>query len=303
MSITGQFTHGAIAGVPHRRLLPQGYALVMEGGGTRGNYSAGVFEAFLDAGILFPYMVGVSAGAANALSYASGQSGRNRLILQHYVGSPKYVGLANLLRHRSLFGYWHIFREIPETHVPFDFEALEACPARLLTGCVDCESGQTAWFEKRDIAPGFTATMASCAIPMLSPMVEFRGRKLLDGGVSAPIPIEKSIEDGNTFHVIVLTRNAGYKKPPFRHARIARLMYRKYPRLIEALGRWHEVYARELETCERLEREGKALIIRPQKPLRVGRSTRDTQRLLALHDEGHEEGAAAVRALLRRLDG
>ena len=297
------FTHPIIRGTPHQTLLPQGTALVLEGGGTRGFYTAGVFEAFMDEGVMFPYIVGVSAGAANALTYVAGQRGRNRLIVEHYVADPRYVSKRNLLRHRSLFGYDFIFKTIPEEHLFFDHENFGATDIRFLAGATDCETGEAVWFEKDTLAPGFEAVIASCSVPLIAKIVDYQGRKLVDGGVASPIPIEKSVADGNTFHVIVLTRNAGYEKPEFKYRRTLKAFYKKYPRLMDVILRRHEIYGRQIALCEQLEREGKAIIIRPLKPLAVDRSATDTAKLLALYDEGHEEGRAAMAVLRQHFSG
>ena len=292
-----QFTHPKIKGTPHKTTLPEGTALVLEGGGTRGFYSAGVFEAFMDAGIMFPYIAGVSAGAANVLTYVAGQKGRNRQIVEHYVGDKRYVSKRNMLRNKSLFGYDFIFRTVPQKHIFWDSEIFESTNIRLLTGATDCATGEPFWFEKAELASGgFMPTIASCSVPLLSQMVKIGEREFLDGGLSAPIPIEKSVADGNNFHVIVLTRNQGYIQEAFRHKRVAKFFYKKYPRLVDAILNRHEVYNRQIELCEQLERDKKAVIIRPQIPLTVGRSTSDTAKLLALYDEGHTEGAQAIQS-------
>ncbi|MCL2697802.1 MAG: patatin family protein [Oscillospiraceae bacterium] len=296
------YTHQPIKGEPHKKILPSKTALVLEGGGTRGFYSAGVFEAFMDAGIMFPYIAGVSAGAANALTYVAGQRGRNRQIVENYVGDKKYVSRRNLFRYGSLFGYDFIFGTIPNTHIFWDREVFESTDICFLTGAIDCNTGKTVWFEKCEITAGFPVTVASCSVPLAAKIVKYNGINLLDGGVSSPIPIEKSIEDGNEFHVIVLTRNQGYEKEAFRHNRILKLFYRKYPNLITAILNRHEVYNRQLALCEQLEREGKAVIIRPQIPLSVERAGTDIKQLLALYDEGHEEGKQAVKAIIKALD-
>ena len=292
------YKHPPITGKMPTHVLPEGTALVLEGGGTRGFYSAGVFEAFLDAGIMFPYIIGVSAGSANALSYVSGQPGRNRQIVEHYVSDPRYVSKRNLLRYRSLFGMEFVFHEIPQKHIFWDWEMFRKQEIRFLTGATDCETGQTVWFEKCDLTPQIEAVMASCSIPFVSPIARYKGYSMLDGGVSDPIPIEKSVSDGNSFHVIVLTQNSGYRKEAFTHKTLLTLFYRKYPKFIFAMLRRHEAYNRQLELCERLEREGKAIIIRPLKPLQAGRADSNRQKLLALYDEGHEEGASALEAIL-----
>ena len=161
-------------------ILPEGTALVLEGGGTRGFYSAGVFEAFMDAGVMFPYIIGVSAGSANALSYISGQPGRNRQIVEYYVGDPRYVSRRNLLCHRSLFGMEFVFHEIPQRHIFWDWDMFSKQDIKFLTGAIDCETGQTVWFEKDSLTQQIEAVMASCSIPMVSPIVRYKGYNLLD---------------------------------------------------------------------------------------------------------------------------
>ncbi len=293
------YTHEPIQGRLPTKMLPKGVALVCEGGGTRGFYSSGVFEAFMDEGVMFPYIIGVSAGAANALSYVSGQRLRSRQIVEHYVGDPRYLSKRNLLFHRSMFNMEYVFRTVPQKHIFFDWETFRQCDVRFLTGAMDCACGKTVWFEKEDVTLQMEANIASASVPILSPIAKYKGYDLLDGGVSDPIPIEKSIADGNTFHVVVLTRNEGYRKPPFRYKALLKLFFRKYPQVIASILRRHEVYNRQLSLCEQLAREGKALLIRPQKPLEVSKTTgNDVQKLLELYDEGHEEGRAALKKLL-----
>lgn len=295
------FTQTPIPGRKLQNVLPAGTALILEGGGLRGYYSAGVMEAFLEKDMLFPYIIGVSAGAANALSYISGQTMRSRQIIEHYVGNPEYVSRRNLLRKGSMFGFDYIFQTIPEQYIRFDWDAYNAQETRFLTGAMNCADGKTVWFEKDEITPPFSATVASCSVPILTKVQHFKGYDLLDGGTSDPIPIEKSIADGNRFHVVVLTRNAGYRKEPFGHAGFLKAVFRKYPAVAEAMLCRHEIYNRQLALCEQLEKEGRAAIIRPLEPLRVGRTSADVPTLLALHDEGLREGRAALPRILEAL--
>jgi predicted patatin/cPLA2 family phospholipase len=255
----------------------------------------------MDAGILFPYIAAVSASSANALAYIAGQRGRNRQVVEYYVGDKRYVGVRNLLLYRSLFNIEFVFHEIPQKHIFIDWEVFDQQDITFLTGAMDCQTGKTLWFPKAEVTPELEVTIASCAIPMLAPIVRHKGYSLLDGGVSDPIPIEKSIADGNTFHVVVLTRNANYRKPEFRYKFLLKPLYSKYPKVIEAMLQRHEIYNRQLELCEQLEREGKAVIIRPLQPLTVDRAGSDTSKLLALYDEGHKEGKAAVERVERLL--
>ena len=293
------FTFPPIFGLVPERYTPEGTALVLEGGGTRGFFSSGVFEAFMEAGIMFPYIAGISAGAANALSYMSGQRFRSRSIIENYVGSPKYVSMRNLIFRRSMFNFDFIFNEIPERHIFFDWDVLLQLKVSFNSGAFDCETGETVWHTLEDLQNrNFTSVIASCSVPVLCPVVNYKGRKLLDGGVASSIPIEKSISDGNKFHVVVMTRNAGHHSEPDKTAKYAKYLLRRYPKVAEALEIRHERYNAQLALCEDLEREGKALIIRPTKPLAMSRTDKNIPALLTLHDEGLEEGRRFIGNIL-----
>ncbi len=296
-----KYTHNPIKGKEPAMILPKGYSLVLEGGGMRGFYSAGVFEAFMDAGIMFPYVIGVSAGAANALSYISGQPKRNRQVVEFYANDKRYVGKRNLLLHRSLFNMEFVFHTVPKNHIYMDWEMFKKQNIRFLTGAMDCMTGKTVWFEKHHIKPSLETIIASCSMPMVSKIVRYKGFELLDGGVSDPIPIEKSIADGNKFHVIVLTRNKGYSKTAFKHTKLLKLLYPKYPKMVESVLNRHKVYKRQLKLAEQLEIEGKAIIIRPQNKLQVERTAKDIKKLLELYDEGHEEGKNVIHKILKNI--
>jgi len=251
---------------------------------------------------MFPYIAAVSAGAANVLTYIAGQRGRNRIIVEHLVKDSRYLNKANLLRGKSLFNYDFIFHQVPKDLLFFDQSMFAQTQTRLRTGALDCREGRTIWYEKADLTPDFTPTIASCSIPFVSKMVRYDNRDLFDGGILDPIPIDRSVQDGNVFHVIVMTQNPGYLKSRSRIGAAAWLKYhRKYPHLVWALQERHNAYNRQFQRAEQLEREGRALIIRPLKPIDVSRVEQRPQKLLALYDEGHEEGTAAVARLRQRF--
>lgn len=295
------YTLQPIPGKTLSRRLPEGTALVLEGGGLRGYYSCGVMEAFMEKDLLFPYIIGVSAGAANALSYISGQPGRSREIIEHYVGNPDYVSTRNLLTKHTMFDFDYIFGTVPEKHIFFDWDKFHEQDTRFLTGAMNCADGKTVWFEKDTLKAPFMASRASCSVPLITKIQHYMGYDLLDGGISDPIPIEKSLADGNTFHVIVLTRNKGYQKEPFGHTAFLKAAFRKYPAVAEAMRTRHEIYNRQLALCEKLEKAGRAVIIRPLKPLNVSRTKAEVPALLALHDEGLYEGCTALGSIEEML--
>lgn len=265
--------------------------LVLEGGGMRGVYTAGVLEYFLEEGIRFPYIVAVSAGACQAASYLSEQKGRNRQVTIGYVRHPRYLSVMNLFRERSLFGMDLLFNELPNKLVPFDYGAFYRNPAQFWAVTTDAESGEPFYKEKGETVQDgnfMDYVRASSSLPFVSPPVRLEGRTLFDGGVVDPIPVGKSEKDGNDIHVIVLTREAGYRKSPGRTPDwLARRMYPHYPGLLESMKRRWQVYNASLERVESLEREGRAIVLRPPAGTGVDRMTKDEGKLSALYELGY----------------
>jgi predicted patatin/cPLA2 family phospholipase len=274
--------------------------LVLEGGGMRGVYTAGVLEYCLEQGIQFPYVIAVSAGACNAVSYLSGQRGRNRIVTIDYVDHPHYLGVRNWFRERSLFGMRLLFEELPDRLVPFDYEAFGRNPAQLWAVMTDAVTGEAVYMEKENALSSrdmMTYIRASSSLPFVSQPVEASGRVLFDGGVADPIPLRKSIADGNLRHVVVLTKPAGYRKKPFRQGWMARRVYPRYPGLAQAMERRYRVYNESVELAEKMEKEGSVVLIRPTEDLDVGRMTKDKGKLTALYELGMRDAQAAIARL------
>lgn len=266
--------------------------LVLEGGGMRGVYSAGVLEYFLDQKLVFPYVVGVSAGACNAMSYISAQRGRNQKVTIGYVRHPRYLGVRNLFRERSLFGMSFIFEELPKLE-PFDYDGFNASPQELVVGTTHCITGEPEYYRKSLTADMTRIVRASSSLPFFAPIIEIDGKPLLDGGVSDPIPVRQAIRDGFQRNVIVLTRNAGYRKSPFGWKRLAQRVYREYPGIVDAMVRRHQVYNDTLDYIDSLEAAGDAIVIRPSAPVSVSRMEKNPIKLQALFDLGYQDAQTA----------
>jgi predicted patatin/cPLA2 family phospholipase len=294
-----KYTLDPIRSTPYKTMLPKGYALIAEGGGIRGFYSAGVFDGLLEEGVMFPYNIGVSAGACNLLTYLSGQIGRSRQIVEHFISSWKYVSFRNIFIEQSVFGYDYIFNEIPDEHIFFDRKAVIENPAEYYAGAMDAITGKTRWFSKEECSKNFDPVRASSSIPFMSPKVMINGTPYFDGGVSSPIPIEKSLEDKNVFNVIISTRNKEYrKKPAPALAKLARSVYKKYPGVATGLQNRHLYYNQQVEICQALDKTDNAIFLQPDQPLEVERTTRDVSKVLKLYDEGIEDGIKLAKRLV-----
>ncbi len=276
--------------------------LVLEGGALRGVYTDGVLDALLEENILFPYIIGVSAGVSNAYSYASLQKGRNWEIIAKYRSDKRYIGARNYLTERSLFGIDFIYDEIPNRLIPFDYQAFYHYPGTVIAGITDAETGQPLYFDQSYAEPSFQVLRATCALPVLFPPISIQGRPAYDGGLADPIPIAKAIEDNNQKNLIVLTREKEYQKqPPGPSTKAAaRLIEKKYPKIAELMRTRHLAYNRTLEQIKALEQEGNAVVLRPDPLVNVTRLEKDPKRLYALYQAGIRDCKAAlpqIRAL------
>ncbi len=289
-------TGGAAAGLG---LDTSGTALVMEGGGMRGVFTDGVLDYLLDAGVSFPYCVAVSAAACNGLSYLSGQRGRARTTNIDLLEKFHYIGVKYLWTQRSIFDRKLLYERIPSEILPFDYDACFANPMIFEMVTTDCRSGKACYLtEKGDPARLLEIAKASSALPYVCPIVTIDGRPMLDGGLADSIPVKRALAQGYGKCIVVLTRNCGFRYRG-RDLKVPRYIYREYPRLRLLLSRRHALYNAQLEAVERLEAAGRVTVIRPQRPLEVGRLGSDTEKLERLYEEGYE----CARDVLTRLAG
>lgn len=265
-------------------------ALVLEGGGLRGVYTTGILDGFLDRGIEFPYVIGVSAGACQGLSYLSKQRGRSFQVIEDYIHDHRYLSLRNYLFHGGIFGMDFMFDEIPNKLIPFDFETFHNTSTEFVVAATDCITGKPTYFSSKQGDDMLMVCRASSSLPLLAKTVFINDVPYFDGGVADAIPVKKAVDDGYEKIVVVLTRNNGYrKKASKKTAYIMKKAYKKYPNLVETYkNRWMN-YNRDLDYLEQLEKEGKAFIIRPKEPIAVSRTEKDLTKLKALYDEAVSE--------------
>jgi predicted patatin/cPLA2 family phospholipase len=267
--------------------------LVLEGGGLRGVYTAGVLDFFLEKSLHFPYVIGVSAGACNAASYISKQFERNKRINIGYIGDHRYLSYRNFFKEKSLFGIDFVYNKIPNELDPFDYDTFFNSDQRFVIGTTDCITGEPFYVEKnqcfKDNDKIITVIRASSSLPFAAPIVNYDKYNLLDGGISDPIPLNKSINDGNKKHVVILTRPEGYRKEAFKRRWIVDRVYSKYKGLAEAMVNRHSVYNKTLDLIEQMNRDGDIFVLRPSEDLQVDRLEKRPEKLYKLYDLGYED--------------
>ncbi len=262
--------------------------LVLEGGGMRGVFTCGVLDNFMDRGIRFPYTIGVSAGACNGLSYMSRQRGRAKYSNIDLLEKYRYIGFKYLLTKRNIMDFELLFEKFPTEIIPYDYEAYARCQERYEMVTTSCETGEACCFEEKQ-SPSriIDIVRASSSLPFVCPIAYVDGRPMLDGGIADSIPLMRARELGFDNNVVVVTRNRGYRKSD-KQAFVPPFIYRKYPRLREAIHNRNRVYNEQLDLVERLEDEGKLIVIRPERLIVVDRMEKDIHKLLDLYNEGYE---------------
>ncbi|AZV42640.1 patatin-like phospholipase family protein [Peribacillus asahii] len=277
--------------------------LVLEGGGMRGLYTIGVLDSFIDQQIMTDYVIGVSAGACNGVSYVSQQHGRNYRVNTNYIEDKRYVSLSNFMKTKSLFGMDFLFDEIPHQLEIFDYDAFLASSCEFVTGVTDVITGKPVYFGKEHMNYDSTVLRASSSIPVFSPMVDYKGGKYLDGGTSDPIPVRKAIADGCDKVIVVLTRDRNYVKTPEKFRIIYKRLFKKYPEMIRLLDQRHEIYNETLHYVTKLEREGRALVIAPSSPITISRFEKNKEKLKKLYQLGIQDAQATMNLIVEMVHG
>ena len=268
-------------------IIDEKTSLILEGGGMRGVFTCGVLDNFMDRGIRFPFTIGVSAGACNGLSYMSGQRGRAKASNIDLMEKYHYVGLRYLFTQGCIMDFKLLFEEFPERIIPYDYPAYFSNPDRFVMVTTNCLTGEAEYFEEKSSPERVMEIVrASSSLPFVTKITPVDGVPMLDGGIADSIPVEYARSQGFTNNVIVLTRNKGYRKSDKTNL-FSSLFYRRYPHLQDAIRNRNAVYNRTMELIERLEDTGEALVIRPEKPIEVGRMEKNTARLTALYGEGY----------------
>lgn len=279
--------------------------LVVEGGGMKCAYGAGIMDAFLDEGITFDYCIGVSGGSGNVASYLAGQRGRNLRFFTDHIHSPDYFGLKSLLKTGDLFGLEYIYGDLTrrDGEDPLDFPALMKNPAEYEVVVTNALTGKPEYYGREMMQQDdYRLIMASSAIPVACHPVELNGTPYFDGGLTDAIPVRRAMERGCEKLVVLLTKNRDYVRRPQGMRGLYRRVCRRYPRIVEAIDRRHEVYNDNLRDVFSLEREGTAFVFAASEPIHVGTYSMKEEAERALYDLGLRDFAARKAELLEFLE-
>lgn len=275
--------------------------LILEGGAMRGIYTAGVLDVFMEHGITFDGVIGVSAGAIHGCSFVSGQKGRSLRYYLKYRSDRRFMSFWNLLRTGDVVDKKFCYHDIPECLDPYDYEAFLKSGTRFYAVCTNVETGRAEYLQLKNMRTEVDIMRASASMPYVSRMVEFGGMKLLDGGCADSIPVMAFRRMGYEKTVVVLTRHDGYVKNP-ENPKLIRAFYHKYPNFVKTLSKRHLVYNRTIEKIHSLEKEGSIFVIRPSVELTIGRMEKDPDKILEVYEIGRKDAENKMDALKKWME-
>lgn len=275
--------------------------LVLEGGGFRGMYTCGVIDVFMENGICFDEVVGVSAGAAFGCNIKSKQIGRALRYNKRFCRDSRYSGLKSFIKTGDLYNKEFAYGIVPTILDPFDTKTFRENPLKFTVVCTDIHTGNPVYHEiQNGDATDIEWIRASASIPIVSKAVKLDGYELLDGGVSDSIPVNWMLERSDKT-VIVLTRDKSYHKEPMKYIHLLKKAFKEYPNLQKALENRYIVYNKTLDEIEQLEREGKVFVIRPSKPIACAMIEKDPDHLQEIYDIGRRDALHYLEDLKKYL--
>lgn len=275
--------------------------LVLEGGAMRGMYTAGVVDTFLDEDINVDAIIGVSAGALFGVNYVSKQKGRVLRYNKKYAGDPNYMGLRSFITTGSLVNKEFAYNKLPNELDPFDEETFQKSKTKFYATVTNIENGKAEYILIKDTHKQMDAFRASGSMPFVSEIVEYENNKYLDGALADSIPVKKMQELGYDKIIVVLTQPDGYRKKKHPES-IAKMFYKKYPALANAINTRYIHYNETLDYIKELEKENKIFVIRPSKKINIKRVEKDPNKIEAQYNLGVEDTKNILKNLKKYLD-
>ncbi|MCI1397708.1 MAG: patatin family protein [Lachnospiraceae bacterium] len=276
--------------------------LVLEGGAMRGMFTAGITDVYMEQGIDFDGMIGVSAGAAFGCNYKSRQIGRVIRYNKRFCRNWHFAGIRSWLITGDLYGADFDYRKLPAELDPWDTKTFQENPMAFWCVCTDADTGEAVYHRCEDGGErDLLYIRASASMPVASRPVQVDGRRLLDGGIADSIPLRFFEDQGYDRNVVILTQPADYKKQPMAHAALLHRFLTAYPAVEAKLRTRHIDYNRQTAYARMEEELGRALVICPDTPLRIGSVCHDPQELERVYQIGRKKGeetAARVRQFL-----
>lgn len=265
--------------------------LVLEGGGVRGAYTAGCLAWLHDNNIHFDYSAGISSGAVYLSCFLMGQPGIAKNMSTKYACDPNMTGFGAMVHCGHYVDYEMIFEKYLRGVEHMSCQPLIDANPDMEVGAYDLDLGKTVWFRPKDMDPELVLLRATCALPVAAETVEYKGRKLLDGGITKMIPIERAVEQGCTKVMVITTKPADFvRKPASKFIRfLMKRIYKDYPKVEEDYQIRHINYYKQMTMIKDMVADNKAILMYPSETVKVNRFKGDEEKCLQLYNLGYAD--------------
>ena len=272
--------------------------LVLEGGGMRGLFTAGILDVLMENNVTFDGVVGVSAGATFGCNFISHQIGRVLRYNMSQRKNPKYMGIRSLIKTGDFVGGEYAYHVLPTQLDVFDFETFEKNPTEFHIVTTNVKTGEPIYhrLDKIDYT-GMEWLRASASMPIISKPVVIGDYEMLDGGIADSIPLRYFESEGFKKNIVILTQPKGFKKKLTKLMPVFKATMRKYPAIIEGMSKRHLMYNRELEYITQQQMAGNCLVICPSDTLPIGRTSLNAKKMQHVYDMGRKAGEDNLEAI------
>ncbi len=271
--------------------------IVVEGGGVRAIYAAGVLDTLADLNLPVKGVIGVSAGAIHGCSFVSGQKGRSLRFYKKYLLDDRFCSFKTFVKTGNIVDTQFCYHDIPERLDIFDEEAFEASGIQYFVTCTNVETGKPEYLELKNMFKEIDGLRASASLPYLSKIVQFRGLKLLDGGCSDRVPLKAFQELGFDKNIVIMTKPRSHRVRDI-DALLAPIIYRGYPNFVKTFQDSPRRYSETQDYIDTQVALGNAFVIRPTFPIQVGRLSKDVEEMQRAYDQGVLDTQAKLQSIL-----
>ncbi|HOD14960.1 MAG TPA: patatin family protein [Spirochaetota bacterium] len=282
--------------VINRKKKP-GIALVAEGGGMRGIFCAGVLDVLMEQKCRpFDLYIGVSAGACNLASHLGGQHQRNFRIYTRIMTRPEFISMKKFLSGSHMMDLDYLWNTI-DIEDPLAVTEIYRDQSRdfIVVGS-SVETGKPVYMQPRPEDCSMSLK-ASSAVPLLyRGFLEINGIKLVDGGVTDPIPVMEAYRRGARRIVVIRTRPALYRKSKGLEHYLSSFATRKWPELSRAVKNQACTYGRCVDFILNPPADVEIIQIAPDAPLKCSRTTQEKELLLSDYALGRKHGEMFARS-------
>lgn len=274
--------------------------LILEGGGLRGIYTAGVLDAFMKNKIKVDTVIGVSAGALFGINYLSNQRGRVIRYNLDNIKNKNYMGISSLIRTGNIMNKDFCFDKLIYETDPFDFDTFNKSKTDFYCVVTNVVTGKPEYIKIDDIENQLEYLRASGSMPVVSRIVHIRGKEYLDGGISDSVPIKWGLKNGYKKIIVVETRPKDYRKKKHNNFLFKRF-YKNYPKFVETYSNRYKVYNKTKEYIESLEKEKRVFVIRPSELVRISRIEKNKDKIQEMYRLGMKDANNKLKDLKKYL--